>query len=339
MRVTPLLLFLAVTVSTAGCIENMADLKEALGVVPEEPEIVPLAEPTWLPPLARAQANATSVLAGVPVRFTSEGTRDPQSLPLAYRWDFGDGSTAAGPTAVHAFFDAGEYAVRLTVANDKGLDDVSTLTIQVGAAGRAPTACFQIADASGRPAASAEAGASLLFDAACSADPDGGLLVYEWEFGDGATAAGQKVSHAFAGPGLHAAKLRVRDASGLGAETARSVAVDYSARHEGAFELMGPTSRAHEVPVAAGAKNLEITLSFPAGLGGNDLVLLLKDARGEELDRTSEGTPPGAQDVQERSLVLTAADLAKYPAGTWTVEVSKAKGLTVEYEIEVRETF
>ena len=335
MRVTWVFL-LAALASTAGCIENMGDLKAALGVT--EP-IVPLAEPTYLPPLARAQANVTTVLAGAPVRFTSEGTRDPQGLSLDHAWSFGDGATAQGATVTHAFATPGEYTVRLTATNAAGLADVASLSLQVNARGLRPVACVQVSDERGEAPAVREVGTPLVFDASCSTDPDGQPLSFAWDFGDGATSLDARATHAFAAPGLHRVKLKVADATGLSAEATRVVPVDLAVREKGAFDLTGPASRAHAFPVAAGARTLEVKLTFPAGLGGNDLVLLLRDPQGEELARTADTTAPGAQDTQVRLLSFDVADLARLPAGAWSAEVLKAKGLMVEYEVEIRGTY
>lgn len=338
LRVT-LVLLLLVAAASGGCVANMGELKEALGATRPAP-VVPLAEdPAYLPPLARAQANVTAVLVGVPVRFTSEGTRDPQGLGLELTWVFGDGATARGATVQHAYAAPGEYAVRLTAANDAGLADTATVTLVVAAPGRAPTACFSVLDARGAPAAGTEAGEKLSFDASCSADPDGQPLTYDWDFGAGATSRDAKPAFAFKEPGLHPVKLRVADPTGLVAETTKDVAVDYLATQTGAFDLAGPASRAHAFPLAQGARTLELTLTFPGGLGGNDLSLVLKDPKGRELERTGERTPPGAQDAQVRVLALDAADLRDLPAGEWTAEVARTSGLTVEYTLEIRETF
>ncbi|MDS0133850.1 MULTISPECIES: PQQ-dependent sugar dehydrogenase [unclassified Amycolatopsis] len=68
---------------------------------------------------------------------------------------------------------------------------------------------------------------TVTFDGSASVDYDNDTLAYDWEFGDGTTAAdaGPKVSHTYpAGTASFTAKLRVRDPLGLGGEVAIVVA-------------------------------------------------------------------------------------------------------------------
>jgi len=52
------------------------------------------------------------------------------------------------------------------------------------------------------------------FSAVSSFDPDGAIVAYSWDFGDGAFAAGIIVSHAYANPGDYTVALSVTDNSG-----------------------------------------------------------------------------------------------------------------------------
>jgi len=52
---------------------------------------------------------------------------------------------------------------------------------------------------------------TLLCDAGTSTDPDGRIVAYNWDFGDGETGTGVTVSHAYAAPGTFAVMLHVRD--------------------------------------------------------------------------------------------------------------------------------
>jgi MYXO-CTERM domain-containing protein len=53
------------------------------------------------------------------------------------------------------------------------------------------------------------AGTPVVFDGTGSTDPRGRTLTYTWEFGDGTTATGARVEHAYAEPGTYRAVLSV----------------------------------------------------------------------------------------------------------------------------------
>jgi PKD repeat protein len=52
---------------------------------------------------------------------------------------------------------------------------------------------------------------AVLFDGTRSFDPDGDPLTYHWDFGDGITGTGPKVSHMYKSPGTFTVRLRVSD--------------------------------------------------------------------------------------------------------------------------------
>jgi PKD repeat protein len=59
------------------------------------------------------------------------------------------------------------------------------------------------------------AGGLVLFDAAASADPDGAITGFAWDFGDGATATGVQAQHRFARPGSYTVTLAATDEAGV----------------------------------------------------------------------------------------------------------------------------
>jgi cytochrome c len=85
-------------------------------------------------PIARASGTPTSGLAPLSVRFSSDGTRDPDGDALTYAWDFdGDGaadSTDANPT--HVYDTNGAHSARLTVTDTSGKVGAATVDVVVG---------------------------------------------------------------------------------------------------------------------------------------------------------------------------------------------------------------
>lgn len=324
------LALLVVAASLTGCLSNMDELKEALGV--QEPPPPP---PVWYPPEARAQVNATSVLTGVPVRFSAEGSKDPQGLPLLYQWTLGE-ARKDGAIVTHAFPTAGEWRVTLQVINEAGLSDATSVIVQVAQGNRAPTAVLELLGVS---AGAIDMGDEVRFNAAGSSDPDGDDLTYDWDFGDGDTSHDASPRHAFDAPGLYTIKLRVSDAAGGAGTASKLLAVNGAWSFESGFAPTQDEANAHTFLVADGARELRATLTFSAALGGNDAILVLKDASGGEVARTEGATKPGAQGDETREIVLAGEALRALADGTWTAEVVKVKGLQLDYTLVLRETF
>ena len=57
-------------------------------------------------------------------------------------------------------------------------------------------------------------GEEITFDASNSYDPDGTIVSYTWDFGDGTTATGKVVTHAYADNGVYTVTLTVKDNDG-----------------------------------------------------------------------------------------------------------------------------
>jgi glucose/arabinose dehydrogenase len=91
------------------------------------------------PPIAVASATPTSGSAPLSVQFSSEGSSDPEGGPLAYTWDFGDGSpTTNEPAPQHTYSVKGTYTARLTVTDEQG--ESSSAMVVIAVDNGAPTA-------------------------------------------------------------------------------------------------------------------------------------------------------------------------------------------------------
>jgi PKD repeat protein len=100
-------------------------------------EVLPTAQPTVeptkdapaAPPAAVISAPAEGV-AGQAVQFDAGSSTSAGSI-TEYAWDFGDGSSAKGAKAEHAFAKPGTYTVTLTITDSSGKTATATHTITI----------------------------------------------------------------------------------------------------------------------------------------------------------------------------------------------------------------
>ena len=157
------------------------------------------------PPLA--DAGQDRWVTASEVQFDGGASRDPDGRIVAWRWEFGDGTRGDGRTANHVYPAPGVYPVTLTVSDDSGTASATAQArVQVRINAR------PIADAG--PDRLVAPGQEIRFDGSASADPDGKVVDYRWDFGDGGSATGVAVTHAYARPGRYQVRLQVRDDSG-----------------------------------------------------------------------------------------------------------------------------
>lgn len=129
---------------------------------------------------------------------------------VAFEWDFGDGAQGKGQSVTHVYQNPGTYAVSMTVKDDKGEKAVASLSLNIIKAREGHSPPIALA---GGPYA-AMVGEPVDMDASQSRAGQGYLTKYHWDFGDGATGAGPKVSHAYYEPGLYQVILTVEDSEG-----------------------------------------------------------------------------------------------------------------------------
>jgi large repetitive protein len=142
------------------------------------------------------------------LRFNANGSSGSK-----YHWDFGDGITSEGGSSVsHAYNKAGDYTVTVTADNGEG----SSCSV---ATDRTSVKVYEspIADAGENLACCI--GQETAFDGSKSV---GSNLKYLWNFGDGNTAEGVRVNHAYQKGGNYRVVLTVDDGSGSECSTSSS---------------------------------------------------------------------------------------------------------------------
>lgn len=152
--------------------------------------------------------------------FDASGSSDPDGDIVSYEWEFGDGETATGQTVQHTYAEPGTYNVTLTVTDDDGAEATETKEVVVESA--SPDAQFTVTPTGG----STET--IFTFNASGSSDPDGEIVAYTWDFGDGSapvTEDDPTTEHQFGAPGTYEVTLTVTDDDGATATTTQEVTV------------------------------------------------------------------------------------------------------------------
>jgi PKD repeat protein len=279
-----------------------------------------------VPPTAELTATAS----GLAVAADASGSTDTDGSIAAYAWDFGDGTTDSGTEAVvsHTYAAAGTYTVTLAVTDDDGATAEMTRTVEVAAppANEIPVAAFT--------ATASDLTAEL--DATASADADGDLASYVWDFGDGATDSGTEavVSHTYPAAGTYTVTLTVTDDDGAVATATERVTVTAP---------VGPAVLAEDGfgrTVSGGLGTADQGGAWTASAGGN---------RQSVAPGLATLTLPGAGDntgsylgeVSRTSVdVRTTFSVSSMPtgAGTYVYVTGRRVGTGQEYRVRVRLT-
>jgi len=159
-----------------------------------------------LPPTPVITSDLVRGVAPLTVQFNSDRSSD-DGLIVSRLWDFGDGATSQEIAPRHTFATTGDFQVRLTLTDDGGAQASRTLTVAVT---EAPLAVIAVT-----PTAAESAPAVFSFDGSASTDPDGEIVEYQWDFGDGSREFLQSVTHVYATSGTYRARLTVTDNKGV----------------------------------------------------------------------------------------------------------------------------
>jgi DNA/RNA endonuclease G (NUC1)/PKD repeat protein len=179
-------------------------------------------------PVAALSGPSTGV-EGASLTFDASGSTDPDGDALTYAWTFGDGSTATGPSATHAYADDGTFTVSVTVTDSYGAASTATRTVTVSNAAPAISGVTTPAAASSVGVAVA---ATVTFTDAGSADTHD--AVFQWGDGQSTTvnagsATSASANHTYANAGIYTVTVTVRDDDGGSVQTRSSILVVYDA--------------------------------------------------------------------------------------------------------------
>ncbi len=185
------------------------------GVHTHEMEVLVVPRPN-VPPVADAGADIETIV-GETITLDASGSSDEDGSLIAYDWTFGDERKVRGQKPAITYFVPGQYEVALTVTDNSGQDnatatDVLTVTVR-DKPNQPPVAAV-------KPNIAAAIEEIITFSAAASDDPDGNIIAYEWDFGDGTRAQGRETTHRYDRSGTYVARLTIRDDSRLDSDQA-----------------------------------------------------------------------------------------------------------------------
>ncbi len=152
------------------------------------------------------------------VEFNASGTTAYDKI-VAYYWDFDYNGSFAGdektnkPFANHSFAEEGHYIVKLMVVDSDGSGSYAQVVVTVNNVPPRANFEYTINDNEVR------------FDASSTYDTpsDKKILNYTWDFGDGTSGYGMKITHTYSKPGTYNVTLTVRDNDGAISKFTRTV--------------------------------------------------------------------------------------------------------------------
>jgi len=162
------------------------------------------------PPVAAINCPVEEAPIHQPLTFDGSQSYDPDGSIVSHMWNFGDGYTASGISVQHLYPLPGIYTVVLTVTDDEGATATDSKIITIF--NNPPVAIITGPN-------QAKVNQSVEFNGYSSYDPDGDLLSYDWDLGDGVTANGPLVNHTYMNAAKYMVTLVVADPFG-GSDTA-----------------------------------------------------------------------------------------------------------------------
>ena len=181
------------------------------GSVSDTVDITVKTDPENEPPVPLFSYSPQDPQVKTTIYFNGGLSSDPDGWIVKYEWDFGDGKTALGERPSHSYSEPGTYNVVLCVTDNDHARACSlgTSIVVSSTTNTPPTADFSFSPT--EPIVSS----TVYFDGTLSLDSDGRIVKYEWNFGDGSDAGGERPSHSYASAGTYNVVLCVTDDGGL----------------------------------------------------------------------------------------------------------------------------
>lgn len=212
--------FLSFVPFTIGCYTFRLEVSD--GEETSEPSYV-TAVISGKAPTAHLEARPSQTGLNSEVLFSASRSRDEDGDIVAWLFDFGDGNSSGWikhSSVNHTYTAPGEYNATVRVRDDDGMES-GCATARVRVENRPPVVDAQVYPLTGNTSTvfrfSVPAGTTI--------DPDGTIVAYEWDFGDGTTASGSAQTHTYRKKGNYTVVFTVTDNFGAKASVELEVRV------------------------------------------------------------------------------------------------------------------
>ena len=163
-----------------------------------------------IPPVAVAGDDRTAEIGEV-ITLDGSDSYDPDGQYISeYVWDLGNGDVVDGPVVNYTYTEGGgSFEVVLTVYDNRNGSDSDSLIVILN--NTLPVAVLDI------PSHTVSTDADLYFDGSSSYDPDGEVVEYYFDFGDGHSTgwtSSADSNHTYTEAGQYAPRLKVKDSLG-----------------------------------------------------------------------------------------------------------------------------
>jgi PKD repeat protein len=161
------------------------------------------------PPIADAGGPYVGSI-GQTISFTAEGSTDSDGTISGYKWDFTndgvyDTDWLSSATFDYIYDSPGQYTVAVIVKDNAGLTDSDTGSVTISGSGLSTP----IANSDGPY--TGVTSRFIQFDGSNSYDPDGIIVNYTWDLGDGSKSYIQNPTHLYPNEGEYTVTLTVTD--------------------------------------------------------------------------------------------------------------------------------
>ena len=151
---------------------------------------------------------ADSFVEGDSIQFMASGNNP---MGAKFLWDFGDSTGSSGKNVKHTYTEEGTYTVTLTVIDESSRIGVAKKEVDILYRNQAPVASLEATY--GGVGQQVKVNSIAFFDGGASSDPDGDVLEFEWDFGDGAKSTLLRPNHEYTSTGNYTVTLTVTDPS------------------------------------------------------------------------------------------------------------------------------